>query len=199
GVEAGIPDPPGFLNMPGLMGILHPIPPHAEAVCDLSNAVKRVSHVCLLLVHPATRMYAGRLDFSGSSGFRCEAPDFWGFPCCGVLGSVSGGGRDAPGFGHRFAGLNHWVSLPWLRFPSISTCPRTSPLPPITASATATGLKSLGPYPSAVAVTAAAARTRLTWSSATGCKSSATWTSAASPASGLISRPSTAARGVTTA
>src|SRR5262249_23450578 len=94
-------------------------------------------------------------------------------------------------------GLNHWVSLPWLRLPSISTCPRTSLLPPITASATATGLKSLGPYPSAVAVTAAAARTRLTWSSATGCKSSATWTSAASPASGLISRPSTAARGVT--
>jgi hypothetical protein len=40
--------------MPGLMGILHPIPPHAKAVCDLSNAVKRVSHVCLLLVHPAT-------------------------------------------------------------------------------------------------------------------------------------------------
>jgi hypothetical protein len=64
GVEAGIPDPQGFLNMPGLMRILHPVPPHAEAVCDLSNAVKRVSHSCLLLVHPATRMYAGRLDFS---------------------------------------------------------------------------------------------------------------------------------------
>src|SRR5436190_4835940 len=45
GVEAGISDSHGFLNMPGLMGILHPIPPHAEAVCDLSNAVKRVSHV----------------------------------------------------------------------------------------------------------------------------------------------------------
>src|SRR5262249_44293098 len=56
---------------------------------------------------------------NGSSGFRCEARDFWGFPCCGVLASVSVGGRDAPGFGHRFAGLNHWVSLPWLRLPSI--------------------------------------------------------------------------------
>lgn len=64
GIQAGVPDPHGFLNVPGLTGILHPIPTHAEAICDLSNAVKHVSHVCILWVHPVIRIYAGRLDFS---------------------------------------------------------------------------------------------------------------------------------------
>jgi hypothetical protein len=65
GVEAGVPDPHGFLNMPGLMGILHPIPPHAEAVCDLSNAAKRVSHVfSFWFIRPLVYMLAARFFFT---------------------------------------------------------------------------------------------------------------------------------------
>jgi len=44
GVEAGVADPQGFVNVSGLVGILDPIPADAEAFCDLSNAEERVVH-----------------------------------------------------------------------------------------------------------------------------------------------------------
>jgi thiamine phosphate synthase YjbQ (UPF0047 family) len=54
GVEAGIADSHGFVDVARFVGILHPVERHAEAICDLSNADKLVHLRILLLAHPAS-------------------------------------------------------------------------------------------------------------------------------------------------
>jgi len=49
GIEAGVSDPHGFLDVARLVGILHPVERHAEPICDLSNAEKLI-HLRLLLM-----------------------------------------------------------------------------------------------------------------------------------------------------
>src|SRR4051794_29629331 len=131
----------------------------------------------------------------GSSVLRCKARTFSASPLLRLARFTVG----MPTWsGHPLWASSTAGGQPWLPLPSTSICRPASPSRVTNATATATALKSPGPWPRVVAVTAAGTKTPLALSLPTGSRSSVIWISAGSRASGSISRPTTAAPGAIT-